>query len=339
MCWWQKITLLLSGFFILSCATSQQRLLWYNSDPQFQNQATLNRDSAYCEEYSYQASMGMPTQVSPSGYDIRYNEMGNMNYSDFGGLGFGSSSSSGYGSIRPRKTMTDSLREVVLAVNKNDRKKGAFNNCMATKGWYLAAQNTSTTSYEQAQGSNPNYQWQTFFSDDFDDNVNNWVISEDYDHKLQIENGQYFFEYLGNKSFYSYMNFNQFSMTAGNFAIESDIQKISGVNDRRYGIFFGADVNNNYSFGIASNGHYAFFETKNGITSPIIKWKKSSVINKGTSVNKLFVTKNGNVARLFINKQYVDQVTNVFYAADTIIIGFVVDMKQKIALDFLKVAR
>lgn len=111
------------------------KYVWQNSNPQFSNQNTLRRDYAICEEYSAQVAAGMPTKVSPSGYDINYNEFGTMNYNQYGDRGYGSFDSSGYGSVTPRKSIGDSIEELGMYFKKENRTRDSFNNCMAVKGW------------------------------------------------------------------------------------------------------------------------------------------------------------------------------------------------------------
>ncbi len=314
------VCLFLVLFFFEGCATTQS--YWYNSNPQLQNQDTLNRHTSECKEYSIQATMNMPTKVSPSGYNIDYYQIGNT----------------GYGSVTPKRHWSDSVAEMNMFLKKENREKEAYNKCMISKGWYLAKQNAPLMKDNENQSTSLNYQGQIIFQDNFDNNVNGWIIEDNNNAALQIQTGAYIFENKRNdNSYVTSMRFNNFSTSDMNFGIEVSIEKISGVDSYGYGLIFGKDSQNYYVFYIASNGHYAIAENINGITSPIIPWKKTSISNTGNSTNQLLVKKNGDITRFYINNKYVDEVSNLYYYGSTI--GFVIERNQKIAIHYLTIAK
>ncbi|MBI4826099.1 MAG: hypothetical protein HY807_06715 [Nitrospirae bacterium] len=115
----KNILLFIATATLLSCASTNRNYAWVNSAPELHNQNVLNRDLAFCDEYSINASMGMPTTTQPSGYNIDYYNVGGI----------------GYGSVTPKKTWGDSVAEIGMEIDKSSRKRSAFSNCMTSRGW------------------------------------------------------------------------------------------------------------------------------------------------------------------------------------------------------------
>jgi len=92
-----------------------------------------------------------------------------------------------------------------------------------------------------------------------------------------------------------------------NWAIEVDTQWFDGMDKYSYGIVFGREQNNYFSFVITGNGHFSLVKQTKGDYKEIIPWKTAFAVNKCSS-NHLLLKKTDDQVSLYINNNYVGSV-------------------------------
>lgn len=113
-----------------------------------------------------------------------------------------------------------------------------------------------------------------------------------------------------------------------NWTIEVHTQWLDGMDKYSYGIVFGREQNNYYSFVITGNGHFSLVKQTKGDYKEIIPWKKAFPINQCSS-NHLLLKKINNQIELYINNNYVGSVkSEPFFGKG---FGFKVWGNQKVA--------
>jgi hypothetical protein len=115
---------------------------------------------------------------------------------------------------------------------------------------------------------------------------------------------------------------------ASDWSIEADTQWFEGIDKYSYGIVFGREQNNYYSFVITGNGHFSLVKQAEGDYKEIIPWKKAFAINQRAS-NHLLLKKTNDQVELYINNNYVGSVrSEPFFGKG---FGFKVWGNQKVA--------
>jgi hypothetical protein len=113
-----------------------------------------------------------------------------------------------------------------------------------------------------------------------------------------------------------------------NWTIEADTQWFEGIDKYSYGIVFGREQNNYYSFVITGNGHFSLVKQTKGDYKELIPWKKAFAINQCSS-NHLLLKKTNDQIELYINNNYVGSVkSEPFFGKG---FGFKVWGNQKVA--------
>ena len=176
-------------------------------------------------------------------------------------------------------------------------------------------------------------QEKTIFEENFDNNYNKWIETEDSIKLLKIVDGRYLFDH---KSVRSTVSFIKIPVdTKRDFSVSCNTIWINGIANNLYGLNFGAsDVNNGYYFCISANGYYCYLKTISGNWEFLIKWTESGYINKKGN-NNISIRKNGSIIEFYINDQKVNQYNFDAFFGDKF--GFRVSDKQKILFDDLKI--
>lgn len=118
-----------------------------------------------------------------------------------------------------------------------------------------------------------------------------------------------------------------------NWTIEVNAEWLEGVDKYSYGIVFGRERNDYYSFVITGNGHFSLVKQSNGDYFEIIPWKKGFGINK-CSANHLLLKKINDQISLYINHNYAGSVpSEPFFGKG---FGFKVWGNQKISFSKFK---
>jgi len=144
---------------------------------------------------------------------------------------------------------------------------------------------------------------QIVFNDEFVDNRSKWDQYITKEAFLGILNDNYVFEHKRPTGAWTSSIPVPFE-TQGNFVIEADFTKISGIDNHGYGILWGGkDSKNLFVFLISGDGHYQIGKTSNGTFIAIIKWQPSSAISKSNSKNNLQIKKIGREYIFLANSQ------------------------------------
>ena len=175
------------------------------------------------------------------------------------------------------------------------------------------------------------------FSDEFNDNFNDWSLQSSDKAALAMHNGFYEFRHLQENGWWSvfkeiHMDWNR------NFEIETGILKTSGVQNNGYGLVWGSmDGDNQYEFQIASNGYFKIKKRQSGLETDILPWTTSGAINQGIGAsNRLNIVKKDYNIRFYINDAEV--FSNVFEPFMGDRIGYLIYQNQGIAMDYLHVS-
>ena len=174
------------------------------------------------------------------------------------------------------------------------------------------------------------------FVDNFNDNnPNEWISRDDKDTRFRLFNGKYYIEHKRKTKGWS-SNISKEFDSSKEFEIVTKIHKIKGVTNNAYGLIWGQKDNNSFRFYITATGYYKIVRIVDGKEQVILKWKKSSTINKGNGVsNILKIKKESDYYKFYINDRYVDKIDfEPFYGHR---IGYVVYNEQEIAIDYLKI--
>lgn len=168
---------------------------------------------------------------------------------------------------------------------------------------------------------------QVLFEDDFTDNMNNWILRDDKDALLKIENGKYILEgkQKDGWSVQKKIDLNQWK----DFCIEVTLKKVTGDDNYRYSILWGR-WNDNYTFYISNNGRYSYVRHDNSKSSVIKDWTKSSAIQRN-SENTIMIKKMGERIQFFINNQFVYETH--YEAMSGGALGFLVSNIMRIEID------
>jgi hypothetical protein len=151
------------------------------------------------------------------------------------------------------------------------------------------------------------------FQDNFASNTNSWDLSDDDDLVMYFEDGAYHIENTGNTDT-TYFTSPKGKPNFGSFAMEAEISKVDGPDDKGYGIGFRAQGVDGYDFLISGDGRYQlsryveFLQQQNNAGfDRVIEWTKApaGVINTGDARNKLKVVCRGSEITLYINDKYV----------------------------------
>jgi hypothetical protein len=175
----------------------------------------------------------------------------------------------------------------------------------------------------------------SIFYDGFEDNQNNWDISDNAQIRQQVYDGKYHFESKNNQSQITWKTIN--IDYSSNFEIEALISYHSGTQNNSYGFFWGkSELNNNmFSFFFSATGFYRIDKQVNGVFEPFVDWQESELVNK-FSFNKLTVRKIDNTVYYYLNENYVFE--HIFYEPYGNQIGFHVTNNAAILIDYLNVS-
>ena len=173
------------------------------------------------------------------------------------------------------------------------------------------------------------------FSDDFNNNDNNWTVSETDELSSKISNGYYTIKYK--KEGYSYRFWRSFNMQESHdYAFETKLKQIDGETNYGYGIVWNAyGWGNSYTFEIKSNGYYRISYYEDNKKTTWKDWTASSYINGLGKFNILKVEKKGLDYNFYINNKLVS--THPYKASFGSYQGFYVDGNITVSVDYMKI--
>jgi hypothetical protein len=173
------------------------------------------------------------------------------------------------------------------------------------------------------------------YREDFNDNSLSWAMGNRGSSAVyEINNGHYFFEYIG--SGLGWSTINSFPITyPSKYSIEVSLRKLYGI-EAGYGLVFGGyDISNIHMFTITSNGYYRIANFIDAEFNDISGWKQNPNIKGVNTVNILRIDIDGNTATYHINDQVIEKTTISNFFGDKL--GVIIYQKQKIDIDYIQV--
>ena len=171
----------------------------------------------------------------------------------------------------------------------------------------------------------------------FNNNNNNWSVSNSNDVSFQINNGDYILDHKRETGGYT-STIEKVINSSKDYSITGQFKKISGINNNGFGLTFGRkDSDNQNEFFITSGGSFMVKKTENGKSTNLKEWTVSNHIKTGDgSYNYLKIEKKGNSVKYFINSNLVH--TSYAYKKFGNRVGFIVYNKQKISVGYLSMS-
>lgn len=168
---------------------------------------------------------------------------------------------------------------------------------------------------------------QTVMIDDLISWSKDWLEGQDEFHSLTKNKDQYIIareKQTGSSIPCVFANLNY----DGNWTVEAQTRWLEGMDKYSYGIVFGREHDNYYSFVITGNGHFSLVKQTKGDYKEIIPWKKAFPIDQCGS-NHLLLRKINDQIELYINNNHVGSVkSEPFFGKG---FGFKVWGDQKVA--------
>jgi hypothetical protein len=175
------------------------------------------------------------------------------------------------------------------------------------------------------------------FFNDFNDTSAHWIKSKQSKiASYNIKDGYYYIEGLKKRK--AVMDLYQLEIDEDeDFEIETSITKVSTIKKNAYGICFGfSDAGNFFGFIVNYNGKFSFFKYEDGTRTEIIPWTVNEHINQGTgSINRLMIKKEEGQLKFYSNGSLVATSSFQGFFGDKI--GFYIQNKQKVAVDYIRV--
>jgi outer membrane protein OmpA-like peptidoglycan-associated protein len=173
------------------------------------------------------------------------------------------------------------------------------------------------------------------FEDNFTDNSGAWPESDNENTYCKVQNGQYIIEHKRKQMSWLFFK-SVFVDPDKDFYIESKMTQLAGVDNDGYGIVFGmAGIQNYYSFIVSSDGRFFHYGYKNNEYFSSKEWAKGDGINDKKKANILGIKKSGGVISFFVND--ILMFTQEYQRFFGLSIGFVLNRKMKVAVDYIKV--
>jgi len=179
---------------------------------------------------------------------------------------------------------------------------------------------------------------EVIFSDNFDNNANNWWIGNNTDALAVIENGNYVLEWRGKMPIWYSNNGINFDFTK-DFEIETRIKQTSGVNGNLFGLIFNKSENGECGFIVNSKSESVVYQDKTGEGRRFIKDGGEVVPMINVVYNeysKLTVRKVHGQIYLYINERFLKSGSLQDYTSNRI--GFQIWYNSRIHIDYLKVS-
>lgn len=179
------------------------------------------------------------------------------------------------------------------------------------------------------------------FEDEFKNNQNNWQEGKTAVSNVRVVPGREMYQ-VQHKSKAAYDAWTAWTSVdideQKNFRITALLYKEGGVKNYGYGILWGGEIDNYYSFLVSPGGFYCVGKVVDGDWQDLTPggWIQSGIVNQGRKAfNKLAVSKIGNTYHFAINdREIATMKCGPFFGNK---IGFNVNNKQKIMVDWIKV--
>ncbi len=178
------------------------------------------------------------------------------------------------------------------------------------------------------------------FEDNFTDNKNNWPQAKKTNSDIRLIPGRemYMIKYKLKETADACTSWIDIDLNENkNFRISALLYKEGGVKNYGYGMLWGGKEDNYYSFLVSPGGFYSIGKVVDGIWQDLTPdWVACDAVEQGRKGhNKLALSKIGDTYHFEINNQKVATMKLGPFFGNKI--GFNVNNKQKIMVDWIKV--
>jgi hypothetical protein len=182
---------------------------------------------------------------------------------------------------------------------------------------------------------------QVILTDEFVDNTNHWQEGETAVSVVKVDTKRrmYQVEHKSTDASETWTAWTDVNLNESkNFRITAQLYKEKGVKNFGYGLLWGGREENYYSFLVSPGGFYCVGKVVDGDWQDITPdgWIQSETVSKGNhAYNKLTISKIGDIYHFEINDLKVATMKCGPFFGNKI--GFNVNNKQKIMVDWIKV--
>lgn len=173
-------------------------------------------------------------------------------------------------------------------------------------------------------------------NESFSNNTNGWNLTDNSNIKTRISNGKLYVNSHLDKGG-AFISKKVGIDTSRDFIIETSVTRLTSNSKSPIAFVFGRKNNTNeFDLFLSSSGSYLLRKLKNDNSEKLIPWTSSSALNTQTyQANKIKIVKSGNLLRIYINDQYVNEAPYTEFFGNYM--GFSVYDKQEISIDYLNV--
>lgn len=173
--------------------------------------------------------------------------------------------------------------------------------------------------------------------EDFNDNNNNWLISYEQPNISLVLNGVYGIAKQETDTRFFWIPNVQIDNNE-NYTIRVRLRQTSGPIDWGYGVLWGTrDANNVNAAYISSTGFAQIAQWNSGQFKSLVPWRKVSFIRPQGEWNIVEIRKENSAVSVFVNGGFAAYSTAALIPIYGSFIGFVVDSKSSIEVDYITV--
>ncbi len=174
------------------------------------------------------------------------------------------------------------------------------------------------------------------YEDQFDTHTNKWPEYQNSTSSALIENGEYHIEHNDKESVHVVLHPDGISRGMDSM-IQISISDVRGSGKYSYGFVFGAqDSSNNYSFQIRNGNIYVIEQMFDGKRKEIASGEIDNIFSSNNFGKTLKLVKQRDKIRFYVDDNYVDELSlaNANFTGD--LIGFLVEGRVKISVDWTR---
>ncbi len=174
-----------------------------------------------------------------------------------------------------------------------------------------AASPSPTTVFDTLAPTAP-LDWEQLVADAFDDNSNQWLISEHEDDwgsvSRQVTGGTYRWVINADQAVGRWCTpeLNGEDSAVSDFYVSVDAQRLSGPETAAYGLILRLTEGRYYLFSVRDDGYYQFSLWLGYAWEPVVDWTRTTLLVSGEA-NRLAVIVEGDRFEFYINDEFADK--------------------------------
>ena len=170
----------------------------------------------------------------------------------------------------------------------------------------------------------------------FSGNANGWNLTDNTNVKTRISNGKLYVKNNAEKGG-AFISKKVGIDTSKDFIIETSVTRLTSGSKGSIAFAFGRQNNTNeFDLFLSNDGSYLLRKLEKDKSIKLIPWTSSNTLNtQAHQANKIKIVKSGNLLRLYINDQYVNEAPYSEFFGNYI--GYSVYDKQEISIDYLNI--